>query len=107
MGAMASSGMLVAPFQFKLVANQIVVVPTLGDKFLVVANFSDAALVQDDDLVGVFDGAEPVRDDHAGASGKHPAQVIHDVALRRGIKRAGGLVEEEVFRILVDGTRQK
>src|SRR5436190_18753337 len=106
-GVMASSGMVVAPFQFKLVANQVIVVPAFGDEVLVSANLDDAALVQNDDLVGVLDRAEPVRNDHAGSPWEHPAQVVHDVPFRGGIECAGGLVGAEIFWILVDGARQK
>ena len=73
---------MVAPFQFKLVANEVVVVSALVHEVGVGAHLNHAALVQNDDLIGIFDGAEPVGNDHAGPPGEHPAQVLHDVALR-------------------------
>ena len=53
----------------------------------------DLPLVQDDDLVAVADGAQPVGDDQAGAA--PPAQVVVDALLGRGIQGAGRLVQHQ------------
>src|SRR5690606_11610571 len=53
----------------------------------------DPAPVEDDDLVAVPDGAEPVGDHDAGAAAA--AQVVDDDGFRLGVQRARDLVQHE------------
>ena len=79
------------------------VVAAQGEEFLVRAALDDAAFVQDDDLVGVLDGAEAVGDGDGGAAGHELLEGLLDAALGLGVERGGGLVEDEDGRVLEDG----
>ena len=57
----------------------------------------DLSPVEHDYLVAVADRTEPVRDYKAGAAAT-PEVVVYD-ALRRRVKRAGGLVEDQQRRV--------
>jgi len=89
--------------QLELVLDEVEVVPTCLGERGVVADFDQLALLEDDDLVGVLDGGEPVGDDHGRPLGEEALHVLHDGALVVGIERAGRLVEEDVLGVLVDG----
>ena len=63
------------------------------------AALDDSALVEDDDLVGVADRGQPVGDRERGPSLGQPLELgLHGV-LGLGVKRAGGLVEDEDRRV--------
>src|SRR5699024_2130552 len=47
---------------------ELVILALFGDQFVVAAALDDAALLQDDDAVGVADGGQPVGDDKGGAA---------------------------------------
>src|SRR5437879_9988710 len=76
-----------------LVLDQRAVATALRGQRLVGAGLDDAAALHDEDRVAVPDRAEPVRNDHAGATA--PADRVHHVLLDRRIERAGCLVEHE------------
>jgi hypothetical protein len=59
--------------------------------------------VEHDDLVGVTDGAEPVRDHDARAAA--PAEGTVDLRLGGRVERGGGLVEDEDGRPARERTR--
>ena len=67
------------------------------------ALLDDAALVEDDDQVGVDDGREAVRDDEGGAAGPGGIERPLDAGLGLGVQRAGGLVEQQDRRVLRAG----
>lgn len=60
-----------------------------------VARRGDTARVEDDDVVGVAYGVEPVGDDDAGASAAGRGQFTHDAGLAAFVDRAGGLVQDQ------------
>src|SRR5580704_8170030 len=72
-------------------------------KFSVAAALDDAAAVEHDDLVGMDDGREPVRDHNRGAAAAHLLQRALDLLLGAGVERAGRLVEQQDVRVLEDG----
>ena len=79
------------------------------DELLVGALLGDAAFAEDDDEVGVVDGAEAVGDEDAGAGllAEDAVDVDHEVALGVGVEGAGGLVEEEQGRVLEQQPRDR
>jgi hypothetical protein len=71
------------------------------------AALDDASAVEHDDLVGVAHRAEPVCDYHDRAAAVEILEVLHDDALVVRIERAGGFVEEQIVRVLVNGARDQ
>ena len=74
-----------------------------GEQFVVGAALDDLAVVQDEDLVGVADGGEPVRDGDRGASCRHGVDGFLDGLLGLRVEGARGLVEDEDGRVAQDG----
>ena len=60
----------------------------------------DRAAVHHEDLVGVMDRRQPVRDHERRAAGHQPIQRLEDHRLRPRIDRRGRLVEDENRRVL-------
>src|SRR5262249_25635661 len=79
------------------VPNQCPVRPVDFLHLFVRAALHDLAALHHDDLVGIADGAEPVRDHDAGAPAAPHAVV--DVQLRRRIDRARRLVQHDDRRV--------
>ena len=73
-------------------------------QFFVVAFFDDAAILENDDEIGIAHGAEAMGNDECGAAVHDGAEVLLDAALRFGVEGAGGFVEYEDRRIVVEGT---
>src|SRR5207244_9210883 len=62
---------------------------------VVVADFHDMAVLEDEDTVGVAQGAEAVSDEDGGALVVREAECALDVALADVVQGAGRLVENE------------
>lgn len=88
---------------FELHSQEIGVAAAVGHELVVGAGFDDAAVFDHGDEVGVADGAEAVGDDEAGAAGHETREAPLDEALGLGVEVAGGLVEDQDFRIGEDG----
>eukprot|EP00961_Rhodomonas_salina_P125405 1689302-Rhodomonas_salina.1 len=71
------------------------------------ARLVDLALVEHDDAVGVDDGREAVRDDDAGAPGRHAVERVQDERLRLRVQRRRRLVEEQDLRVLQRRARDR
>lgn len=56
-------------------------------QFGMVADFDDAALLHDDDAIGIADGAKPMGDDKRRAALGQLLQRRLDLALRRAVQR--------------------
>src|SRR5258707_145374 len=83
--------------------GQLGVTAVAGQQARVVAGLDDAAVVQHDDLIGVADGGQPVRDGDGGAApGQGVERLLHG-PFGLGVQRAGGLVEHEHARIAQQG----
>lgn len=63
------------------------------------ALFDKGSGVEDEDFVGVADGAEAVGDDEAGASGHQAVEGFLNFGLGAGIDVAGGFVEDDQARV--------
>lgn len=61
--------------------------------------------LQDDDHVGLANGAQTMRDNNACPPDHHAAEIVLDGAFGLGIERAGRLVENEDRRVCVECTR--
>ena len=77
----------------------------LGQQLRVRADLDDAALVHHDDAIGVQDGGQPVRDDHAGAAAHELPQRILDQVLALAVERAGGFVQDQDARVAQERAR--
>mmetsp|Transcript_100018 Transcript_100018/g.291744 ORF Transcript_100018/g.291744 Transcript_100018/m.291744 type:complete len:227 (+) Transcript_100018:577-1257(+) len=96
-------GRLPSPLLFclpgHLLLHQGAVDLAMGHELLVAALLEHLTVVDDDDLVGVHDRCEPVRDDHdaAGAlhGGDHVVQGVLDLLLVLRVQGARGLVQEQ------------
>ena len=69
------------------------------------ALFQHTALVEHDDVVRVLDRGQAMRDHQRGAVLHQSLHGFLDQALRFGIQRAGGLVEDQDRRVLEDRAR--
>ena len=67
------------------------------------AVLDDAALGDDQDAVGIFDGGQAVGHDEAGAAGEHLGDGVLDGLLGFRVDGGGGLVQHEDGRVGQDG----
>src|SRR6185369_15160622 len=73
----------------QLLLHQLEVHALAFEQFLMAALLDNRALVQHQDLVGLHDGAEAVRDDDRGAPAQDLLHVRQDIALGLRIERRG------------------
>ena len=71
----------------------------LPDELVVRATLSDAAVFQHENLVGLADGAEPVRDDKRRATDHQPFKRLLNEPLGGGVDTGGGFIENQNRRI--------
>src|SRR5467141_1973904 len=76
-----------------------------GQQFVVGALLRDTTILQDDDLVGIADGAQAVSNGDDGAPLHEAFERLHHQPLRLGIERRSGLVEDEDGRVADDRAR--
>ena len=88
---------------FVLELVKAVVDAALGQEFLVGALFAEAAFVEDEDAVGVLDGAEAMGDDERGAAAEEAVERFADQEFGFGVDAGGGFVEDEEARIVSQG----
>ena len=69
------------------------------------AEGSEMAAVEEQNLVAVGDGAQSVRDDDDGASGKQAGHGLLDLPFGEGVEGAGRFIEEENRRIFQEDAR--
>ena len=74
-----------------------------GYQFFVRAFFCDFAFFQDNNLVGVSYGAEPVCHDDYRLVLEEQVQVVLYGLFVVGVERVGGFVKEQIVRVAVDG----
>ena len=63
----------------------------------------DAAILHDDDLIGIHDRGNPLRNNDLGHVGEL-SQRSADFAFGSGIYRAGGIIEDKNFGMLEKGS---
>src|SRR6202521_1722191 len=80
-----------------------VVAAAAGDQLLVAAGLDDAAVLDHADLLRRDHRLQAVGDDERGAGGAQVVERPLHLAFRFGIKRRGGLVEEQDRRVLEEG----
>ena len=72
----------------------------LRHKFVVVAGLNDAPLVDNQDLIGVTNGIEPVGNDQQGLAPAQLGDGLLDVALIVGVHAGSGLIQNDDGSIL-------
>src|ERR1700683_2104393 len=82
---------------------EAVVDAALREKFLVGALFAQAAFVEDEDAVGVLDGAEAVCDDERRAAAEQTVQSLANLEFGFGVYAGGSFVEDQEARIVSHG----
>src|SRR6185369_7522908 len=75
-----------------------------GQQLLVSPSLDDAALLQDQDLIGTEDRAQAMGDDQAGPPHQERLQRTLDEGLGARIEGRGGLVQDEEARVAQDGS---
>ena len=88
---------------FVLELVEAVVDAALGEEFLMGALFAEAAFVEDEDAVGVLNGAEAMRDDERGAAAEKAVERLADQEFGFGVHAGRGFVEDEEARIVGEG----
>ena len=83
------------------------IAPVVRQQLGVGAALDDAARLHHQDLVGVDDGREPVRDHERGRAAARPLQLGLDGPLVGRIERRGGLVEDQDRRVLQQRARDR
>ena len=71
---------------------QLTIKPLTLQQIAVFAGFNDAALIEDNDFVGVANRAQAVGDDQGSAAFKDPFKGLLDQKFGLGIHRRGGLI---------------
>ena len=90
----------------ELAEIEVVVEAFFIQQLLVGALFDDLAIVDDQHMVGIPDGAEAVGDDKAGAAGHQAQQGFLDAGLGAGVHAAGGLIQYQDGWVGQDGARE-
>src|SRR4051812_34874190 len=67
------------------------------------AAFSDAPVVQNDDLVGVDDGGQAMGDHQGGTAVGDGGECGLDVLFGAAVQRAGSLIQDQDAGVLQDG----
>src|SRR5580704_8002226 len=88
---------------FVLELVEAVVDAALGEQLLMGALFAEAAFVEDEDAVGVLDGAESMRDDERGAAAEEAAERFANLKFGFGVHARSGFVEDKEARIVREG----
>src|SRR6267142_2212856 len=91
---------------FVLELVEAVVDAALGEEFLVRALLAEAALVEDENTVGMLNGAEPMRDDQRGAAAEQAIEGIADLQLGLCVHARSSFVKDEEARIVRQGARE-
>ena len=82
-----------AASDLKLTFDQPSVEALGSDQLVVCAGLDDSTPVEDDDLVRIFNGAQPVGDDQCGAAYHQAFQRLLYQVLTLGVQGAGRFVE--------------
>src|SRR5712692_3931150 len=85
---------------------ETVVNAAMAEQFLVRALLAQAAFVEDQNTLGVLDGAQAVRDDDGRAAGEQAVQRGADLQLSFGVHAGGGFVEDQEARVVRQCARE-
>src|SRR5579863_1440239 len=91
---------------FVLELVEAVVDAALGEQFLMGALFAEAAFVEDEDAVGVLNGAETMRDDERCAADEQTVERFADQEFGLRVNAGSCFVENEEARIVCEGARE-
>jgi hypothetical protein len=85
---------------------KIVVEAVASHQLVVRAALHDAAVVDDDDLVGAPDRGDAVRDHDRSATAEHAFQLIENAPLGGGVHAGQRVVEDDDLGVLGDRARE-
>src|SRR5713101_3310771 len=83
------------------------VASALAQQFIVPAEFDHAAVLDDEDAIGIHDGMQPMRDHDSRSSATEMLDGALHLPLGFGIERSGGLVQEDDRGILEQRARNR
>ena len=98
---------LMRPPHHELLAGEVVVEALALHQLVVRAVLDEPALLEHQDQVGVADRAQAVRDDEGRAPFEQRVHVLLHDALRLGVERARGLVEDQDRRASIERARDR
>ena len=75
------------------------------DEGIVIADFGDAAFLEDNDAIGLAERADPVRDRDSGSTLDQDIERFLNLSFGFRVDRRGGFVEDEDPRIGEQGSR--
>ena len=85
---------------------EFVVVSAAAEQLLVRAALGDLAVLEHDDLIGVLNGGEPMRDHEHGADGADLFERLLNQNLGFGVDIGGRLVENQNLRVVEHRPRE-
>jgi hypothetical protein len=85
-----------------LILHQFKIGSFLRCKFYVCALLNNPALIENHNLIGMFNGAEPMGNHDDRSVGKKFLHIVHDGPLIIGVQGVGGLIEKQKLRILIN-----
>lgn len=86
-----------------LALMEVGVVAAAGDELVVSTLFDDAAVLDDEDAVGVADGGNAMGDEEGGAAVHDGGEVSEDLLFGDGVDAGEGVVEDENGGVAEDG----
>jgi hypothetical protein len=89
----------------ELTEVQVVIKALSIQQLLMISLFDNLAVVDDDYLVRITDGAQAVSNDEAGAAFHQAQQSLLDAHLGARVHAAGGFIQDQDGRIGQDGAR--
>ena len=78
----------------------------MRNQLLVRARFNDASVIEDDNVVGVFDGRDPMRNEDSRAVLHNFVESAENGILRLRVHVCEGIVKDKNFGFDDDRTRQ-
>ena len=95
------------PFLLLLQGPHMGVHPAPGEQLTMATALDDAPAFHDQDLIGIDDRGQPVRDGERGAAGRNAAEFRLNRLLRFGIERRSRLVENQDPGVLQQRPRNR
>ena len=79
---------------------ELIIKTALFEELVMGTGFLDGALVEDEDILNIFDGGEAMSDDNGGGFFQGILDIILDEGFGMGVDMGGGFVEDNDFGIM-------